>query len=126
MQCHCLAYILQFTGEQERADLLLDRSLAFIHSSGIHRLGFGGYRTADVEIYALRGEKQQALTTLRQAIDDGWRIAWRYHLEYDPNLESIRNEPEFQAMLAEIKANIAQQLARVKAMKKEGDVCVNP
>jgi hypothetical protein len=29
-------------------------------------------------------------------------------------------------MLAEIKTDMAEQLARVKAMEKEGDVCVNP
>jgi TolB-like protein/Tfp pilus assembly protein PilF len=120
-----LAYVLQLIGEQERADLLLDRSLALIRS-GLHRIGFDGYGTADVQIYALRGEKQLALTTLRQAIDEGWRLYWRYYLEHDPNLESIRNEPEFQSMLAEIKADMAEQLARVKEMEKEGDVCVNP
>ena len=38
-----LAYVLQLSGEPERADLLLDRSLAFIHS-GIPRLGYLGYR----------------------------------------------------------------------------------
>jgi len=120
-----LAYILQLTGEQERADLLLERSLAFIHS-GLPRLDFDGYGVADVQIYAMQGEKQRAMTTLRQAIDEGWRDGWWYFLELDPSLESIRNEPEFQAMLQEIKADMTEQLARVKAMEKEDDVCVNP
>jgi TolB-like protein/Tfp pilus assembly protein PilF len=120
-----LAYVLQLTGEQERADLLLDRSLAFIRG-GMPRLDFTGYGIADVRIYALRGEKQLALTTLRQAIDEGWRDAWWYFLELDSNLDSIRNEPKFQAMLEEIKADMANQLTRVKEMEKEGDVCVNP
>ena len=69
---------------------------------------------------------QLALTTLRQAIDEGWCVGWWYYLELEPSLESIRNEPEFQAMLAEIKADMAEQLARVKAMEKEEDVCINP
>ena len=120
-----LAYVLQLTGEQERANLLLDRSLTIIRS-GIHRLDFDGYGIADVQIYTLQGEKQRALTTLRQAIDEGWRAGWWYYLEHDPSLESIRNEPEFQAMLQEIKADMASQLVRVKAMEKEGDVCVDP
>ena len=111
-----LAYVLQLTDEQDRANLLLDRSLAFIRSSGLSRLSFSGYRTADVQIYALRGEKQRALTTLKQAIDEGWRVLWRYHLEHNPNLESIRHEPEFQTMLEGIKAEMAEQLARVKEM----------
>ena len=48
---------------------------------------------------------QLALTTLRQAIDEGWCVGWWYYLELEPSLESIRNEPEFQAMLAVIKAD---------------------
>ena len=120
-----LAYVLQLRGDRERADMLLDRSLAFIRS-GIPRLGLRGYDIADVQIYALKGEKQKALATLRQAIDDGWRAAWRYYLEHEPILESIRNEPEFQAMVYEIKADMAEQLARLKATEIEGDVCVNP
>ena len=74
----------------------------------------------------MRGEKQQALTTLRQAIDEGWRDGWWYYLEHAANLGSIRSEPEFQAMVAEIRTDMAEQLERVKAMEKEGDVCVNP
>jgi TolB-like protein/Tfp pilus assembly protein PilF len=121
-----LAYVLQLTGEQERANLLLDRSMAVIRSGLSRLILFYGYGIADVQIFALKGEKQQALTALRQAIDERWRAGWRYHLEHDPNLESIRNEPEFQAMLADIKADMAEQLARVKALEKEGDVCVVP
>jgi adenylate cyclase len=120
-----LAYVLQLNGEKDRAERLLERSLAFIRS-GIHRLDFDGYKINDVRIYALQGEKQQALNALRQAINEGWRDGWWYFLEVDPGLQSIRHEPEFQAMLAEVKADMAEQLARVKATEKEGDVCVNP
>jgi adenylate cyclase len=119
-----LAYVLQLNGELERADMLLESSLAYIRS-GITRLDFGGYKINDVRIYAMQGEKQQALTSLRRAIDEGWRDAWWYFMEIDPSLGSIRNEPEFQSMLAEIKADMAEQLSRVKAMEKEGDVCVS-
>jgi tetratricopeptide (TPR) repeat protein len=120
-----LAYVLQLNDEKGRAERLLERSLAFIRS-GIHRLDFDGYKINDVRIYALQGEKQQALNALRQAINEGWRDGWWYFLEIDPGLQSIRDEPDFQAMLAEVKADMAEQLARVKAAEKEGDVCVNP
>ena len=108
------------TGEQERADLLLDRSLTFIPT--IPRLGYNGYGIADVRIYALQGKTETALAALRQAIDQGWRINWWYYLEHDPNLDSIRNEPEFQAMVKEIKAEMAAQLERLRAMEASGDL----
>lgn len=120
-----LAAVLQQTGEQERADWLLNDSLKYIQSNP--RLSVFGYGIKDVDIYALQGKKEKAMTALRQAIDEGWRGRWRrINLENNLNLESIRNEPEFQAMLAEIKADMAGQLARVKAMEKEKDVCFNP
>jgi hypothetical protein len=55
-----------------------------------------------VKIYALQGEKQKALSTLRQAIDEGWREFWWFYLKQDPILEPLHDEPEFQAMIAEI------------------------
>lgn len=114
-----LALVLSKTGEQKRADLLLDRSLTFIET--IPRLGFG-YDVSDVRIYALQGKTEKALAALRQAIDQGWRTVWWYYAEHDPNLDSIRNEPEFQAMVNEIKADMAVQLERVRAMEASGDL----
>jgi len=115
-----LALVLSKTGEQERADLLLDRSLTFIPT--IPRLGGNGYGIADVRIYALQGKTEKALAALRQAIDQGWRHRWWYYLEHDPNLDSIRNEPEFQGMVEEIKADMAAQLERLRAMEASGDL----
>ena len=77
---------------------------------------------ADVQIYALQGEKQKALSALRQAIDEGWRDLWWYFLKYNPGLESLHDEPEYQAMVAEIEADMAEQLARVREMERNGEL----
>jgi hypothetical protein len=115
-----LALVLSKAGDQGHADLLLNRSLQHIQT--LPRLGEGGYRIADVRIYALRGDKQKALSALRQAIDEGWRVYWRYFLKHDLNLESLHDEPEFQAMVAEIEADMAAQLARVREMERNGEL----
>jgi adenylate cyclase len=114
-----LALILSRTGEQEQADLLLERSLPQIQRRP--RLGSRGYEIADVQVYALRGEKQKALSALRQAINDGWRAGWWWWLS-KPDLESLHDEPEFQAMVAEIEADMAEQLARVREMERNGEL----
>ena len=103
-----------------RADLLLDRSLQHIQT--LPRLGSDGYWIANVQIYALQGEKQKALSALRQAIDEGWRSMWWYFLKLEPTLESLHEEPEFQAMVAEIEADMAEQLARVREMERNGEL----
>jgi tetratricopeptide (TPR) repeat protein len=115
-----LALVLSKTGEQDRADLLLSSSLQYIQT--LPRRGEAGYGFADVQIYALQGDKQKGLSALRQAIDEGWRFGWRYSLKLDPNLESLHDEPEYQAMVAEIEADMAAQLARVREMERNGEL----
>ncbi len=112
--------VLSATGEQERADLLLERSLAFIAT--IQRLGFWGTWISDVQIYTLQGQTAQALAALREAIDAGWRSLWWYYLEHDKNLDSIRDELEFQAMVEEVRADIAAQLMRLREPKASGEL----
>ena len=75
-----------------------------------------------MKIHALRGDKQKALSALRQAIDEGWRSLWRYSLKQNPILESLHGEPEFQSMVAEIEADMAAQLARVREMERNGEL----
>jgi tetratricopeptide (TPR) repeat protein len=114
-----LALVLSRTGEQEQADLLLDRSLQQIQRRP--RFGRRGFDITDVQIYALRGEKHKALSALRDAIDEGWRAGWWWRLRR-PDLESLHDEPEFQVMVAEIEADMAAQLARVREMERNGEL----
>jgi TolB-like protein len=115
-----LAGILSRTGERERADRLLDLGLEQIAKRP--RLGLFGYGIADVQIYALRGERQKALSALRQAIDEGWRRDWWYWLEKKPDLEPLHGDPEYQAMVEEIRADMAAQLERVREMEAHGEL----
>ncbi len=108
-----LAVVLQKTGERARANQLLDRSEQFIRR--IPRMGTHGYGITDVEIYALRGQRREALTALRQAEKAGWRSPWRYYRDFDPALASIRDDPEFKAVFADIERDMAGQRARLAA-----------
>lgn len=107
-----LAYLLLRTGEQDAANDLLNRCLSFAQS--IPRLGWTGMMIADARIYALQGKTRESLEAFRVAIDEGWRTLWWYYAQFDPALESIREEPAFQAMVNELEADMATQLARLK------------
>jgi tetratricopeptide (TPR) repeat protein len=115
-----LALISSKAGDQGHADLLLNRSLGHIQT--LPRLGRSGYGIADAQIYALQGDKQKALSALQRAIDEGWRRFWWYHLKLDPTLDSLHDEPEYQAMVAEIEADMAEQLTRVREMERNGEL----
>ena len=105
-----ISLVFQRIGDVGSADALLDASELAIRS--IPRLGFFGYGVADAQIHALRGDKAKALAALREAEKAGWRgPAWRYYRDFDPNLASIRNEPEFKAVFADIERDMAQQRA---------------
>jgi TolB-like protein/Tfp pilus assembly protein PilF len=112
-----LVPVLRGTGESERATLLLDLSEQFIRR--IPRLGASGYWITDVQIHALRGDKAKALAALRGAKKAGWRGAWRYSRDIDPSLASIRNEPEFKAVFADIERDMARQRAELAARPKD-------
>jgi TolB-like protein/Flp pilus assembly protein TadD len=112
-----LALVLQHTGERERAKALLDRSEAYFRT--IPRMGGGGYGIADVAIHALRGDRSTALAKLREAEQAGWRALWRYYRDYDPALASIRNDPEFKAIFADIERDMAKQRAALAARPKD-------
>jgi tetratricopeptide (TPR) repeat protein len=111
-----LALVLQHTGESERAEVLLDRGETYLRT--VPRMGRLGYGISDVAIHALRGERTMALAKLREAERAGWRSRWRYARDFDPALASIRNEPEFKAVFAEIERDMAEQRARLAARPK--------
>ena len=50
--------------------------------------------------YARTGEKEKALEAAAQAVAAGYRVKWFY--EHDPDLESIRGDERFQALLASL------------------------
>jgi TolB-like protein/Flp pilus assembly protein TadD len=113
-----LALVLQGMGELDRAAAVLDASERFMHS--LPRLGGLGYEVADVQIHALRGDKVKALAALREASTAGWRgPAWRYYRDVEPNLDSIRDEPEFKAVFADIERDMARQRAELAARPKD-------
>ena len=114
-----LALVLSKTGEQEQANRLLERSFRHIQTRPLRS---PPHVVRDVKIYAQRGEKQKALSALRRAIEEGWRFSWWYILKHDPSLESLHDEPEFKAMVTEIEADMAEQLARVREMERNGEL----
>jgi hypothetical protein len=120
-----LALVLQKMGDVSKANELLGASEQVIRSSP--RLGFAGYGISDVQIHALRGDKDKALTALREAEKAGWRgPAWRYYRDIDPNLDSIRENPEFKAVFADIERDMTRQRAELAKRPKNAPLDLDP
>ena len=113
-----VAPVLRAAGEDAAAGALLDRAEQVVRT--IPRLGVRGYGISDVQIHALRGDNAKALTALREAARAGWRGPyWRYYRDFDPSLASIRNEPEFKAVFADIGRDMARQRAELAAARPQ-------
>lgn len=115
-----LALLLQRAGELAAADVIIDAGLAWIQRTqpeGVH-----GYliNIADVELLALGGQKQAALDTLQQAVDSGWRSHWR-PIFHDETLTSLRDEPRFQQITAQLEEDMATQLEAIRALPDMGE-----
>jgi tetratricopeptide (TPR) repeat protein len=99
------AYMLYIDGRLDRANYLFDQVLETMQS--MHRTRGRGYGTWDVFIHTVRGERQKAVSALREALDVGWREYW-WRLRF-PVYDSMREEPEWIELMNEIEADIADQ-----------------
>jgi tetratricopeptide (TPR) repeat protein len=116
-----LASVYLQAGEETKAETLLAATESEMAYWPQVALGPGsGF--AMVDLHILRGEKENALAALREGAANGTRYRWRVQLLYNLNLESLRDDPEFQAVIAEIEADMAEQLARVREMERNGEL----
>jgi TolB-like protein/Tfp pilus assembly protein PilF len=117
-----LASVYLQAGEEVKAESLLSAAESEIPHWPQTPAWVWGYGFANVDLHALRGDKEKALAALREGAANGTRFLWRLQLLYNPNLESIRDTPEFAAVVAEIEADMAAQLARVREMERNGEL----
>ncbi|MEE9142652.1 MAG: tetratricopeptide repeat protein [Gammaproteobacteria bacterium] len=115
-----LVLLLQKAGDTERAETLLDTALNYYQTTqppGVH-----GYdlNIVDTELFALKGEKEKALAALRQAVEGGWRSNWWWYVGGE-NLASLHGDPEFQALVAEIEADMTTQLEAIRQIPNQGE-----
>lgn len=112
-----LAYALYQLGDTARADVLFGRLLDLVEDE--LRLGYDGRRhtiskIVDVCVFATRGETDKALAAMREAVDQGWRglyDTWTGNIP--PMLASLEGNPEFDAMVAQINADLVVQRERI-------------
>ncbi len=117
-----LAYIHLREGRTQDGTRLLHQALDAIR--GLPRLGSFGFGIRDVQIYALLGRREDALNAFREAVDAGFRGSVLFDgwpLEVDPYLDSIRDEPRFRAMVAELDAHVEVMRDRLFEAEATGD-----
>ncbi len=98
-----MAYREYQLGNISEARAMSERSLdVWIRAMGpeARRLGIGYYNLACLA--ALEGDRDEAMERLRQAFATGW---WWPGVDDDSDLDSLRGDPEFEALLDRARAN---------------------
>jgi hypothetical protein len=90
-------------------------------------LKWEGRATNDARVLALRGRKQEALAALRAAEQAGWRgWGWRWVRDLPPAFDSIRDDPEFKAIFADIERDMVRQRAELAKRPKDAPLNLYP
>lgn len=111
-----VAYALAESGQRRRATRLLRRLLE-LYAEQPGRYDSVHMKINRMKAHALLGEERPALAALRAAIDQGYRSVLLdriVYYEHTSMFASLHDDPDFQAMMAEIRAANARMLARVR------------
>ena len=123
-----LAQVQQRLGEKDHAEALLAASERVM--AKLPLLGGIGNRSPgrapwDAQALALRGRKLEALAALRAAERAGWRPPACFSRDA-PSFDSIRDEPEFKAIFADIESDMARQRAELARRPKDAPLDLDP
>jgi TolB-like protein/tetratricopeptide (TPR) repeat protein len=117
-----LAYIEKIEGNVARSTELLNSALPVVQS--LPRLGVFGQGIRDAQIYAILGQKEDAFSALRAAIDEGFRtsvISDQWTLPFDPYLAVLRDDPRFEELLLELQELNDDMYERVLEAEASGE-----
>ena len=107
-----LAWILQHSGEEERArELVKDASRQFAQFWGGQPKRPEDFM-ALARIRLLQGNREEALQLMETAVSRGWRFI--FHEPNTPILESLRGNPRYDDLMADVHADIERMRARVE------------
>ncbi|MEL7450277.1 MAG: tetratricopeptide repeat protein [Pseudomonadota bacterium] len=113
-----LAY--ERVGEAHCAETLLTAILGILEGrAGSSARAFG---FLDVEVHARLGHTEKALALLRASVEAGMRAQWQLQVEDSPHTARLRDEPAFLAIRERVRADLARELATVRAFEARGEL----
>jgi TolB-like protein len=116
--------IMQAAGDDERARRFAEKQLQYA-KPWFDRYPAHWTSLRYAETLAVLGRTDETLDILEALFASGWRgqfVGMWFTLEYNIALDSVRDQPRFQALIVAIRADFAQQLENVRAMERRGEL----
>jgi len=107
-----LSALYQKAGDAELAEKRLTSAERAVRRARLNGLNDADIYYTEASIHAMRGRPNQALESLQQAYDRGFREVWL--LEIDPRMDSLHGESRFAAIRQQIEKDIAQARTAVE------------
>ena len=115
-----LALLLRRSGNEQQAKTLIDAAREWYgrtQPEGVYGYVFG---TLEVHLLALSGQTDHAIDILEKAINSGYRWQWKWDLA-SPNYDTLRDRPDFQALVAYVQQDMAIQAKNLMAQPHHGE-----
>jgi tetratricopeptide (TPR) repeat protein len=123
-----LDWLLRAAGDEKRVHALLEAQIEY----GRIWARFWGSPVIDPRVLVMLGRQDEALDQYelirveQRRRGNPYRFylpqTLRFELYHDPILDSIRDHPRFQAIVAEVETDLAQQLENVREMQRRGEL----
>lgn len=115
-----IAELLLASGEKMRGQRLLRAMLAQIERDEQTERSSAWNLYARAQALAMLGDAPGAIEALQKALDAGRLDKHWLYLDCDPVFESLRDRPEFKAMVAATQVAVRRQRQRLEQMRREG------
>ena len=116
-----IGYVYYQLGKTQEADKILSEEVQKLESSlDDDGNGYQYYNLAS--IYAFQGDREKALKYLAEYANRGFSGGWYDYILIDPFFESLRDDPEFQAIVKQAQEEKAAIRAQVREMEERGEL----
>ena len=115
-----LALLFRRLGDEHKAQALIDAALQWYRQTqpaGVYGYIYG---TMEVNLLALDGQPELAMGALEKAINGGYRWQWKWDFA-NPAYDTLRDRPEFQALLMYVEQDMARQREAILAFPHYGE-----